>query len=312
MALEIDDKTRFFDIVFFHYPCQDGLASAWIVKKYHDENDKYIELRGINHSESIDIEVFRDKNVLFCDITPLSCKILNSDTENSIECFEKYCKKIVILDHHISAQESLKNKSYAIFDMSKSGATLTWSYFYENRDIPLFIKMIEDRDLWRWNIEKSEEFTTAFYKVIQQYEHYDFNSMFEEFYNLHREHLIRKTNILKKYIEFGTILRKATNNDVKFIVKKCSRRIDNYKDYKICIVNCPNEYISEVGNLLSSKDEIDFAILWRHDHVENKYFVSLRSCGDIDVSKIAKEFGGGGHKNASGFLSDILPKYIFT
>jgi nanoRNase/pAp phosphatase (c-di-AMP/oligoRNAs hydrolase) len=28
---------------------------------------------------------------------------------------------------------------------------------------------------------------------------------------------------------------------------------------------------------------------------------SLRSLGDFDVSEIAKEFGGGGHKNAAGF-----------
>ena len=29
--------------------------------------------------------------------------------------------------------------------------------------------------------------------------------------------------------------------------------------------------------------------------------VSLRSVGDTDVSVVAKNFGGGGHKNAAGF-----------
>ena len=32
----------------------------------------------------------------------------------------------------------------------------------------------------------------------------------------------------------------------------------------------------------------------------NEYRVSLRSKGDIDVNAIAKAYGGGGHKNASG------------
>jgi phosphoesterase RecJ-like protein len=32
----------------------------------------------------------------------------------------------------------------------------------------------------------------------------------------------------------------------------------------------------------------------------NRYRVSLRSKGDIDIGSIAKEFGGGGHKNAAG------------
>jgi phosphoesterase RecJ-like protein len=32
----------------------------------------------------------------------------------------------------------------------------------------------------------------------------------------------------------------------------------------------------------------------------------LRSIGDFDVSKIALEFGGGGHKNAAGFSGKSL------
>ena len=32
----------------------------------------------------------------------------------------------------------------------------------------------------------------------------------------------------------------------------------------------------------------------------DEYRVSLRSKGDIDIGAVAKEFGGGGHKNASG------------
>ena len=39
-----------------------------------------------------------------------------------------------------------------------------------------------------------------------------------------------------------------------------------------------------------------------------QYRVSLRSKGDIDVGKVARSFGGGGHKNAAGFtLTGSLP-----
>jgi phosphoesterase RecJ-like protein len=38
---------------------------------------------------------------------------------------------------------------------------------------------------------------------------------------------------------------------------------------------------------------------------KGKVKCSLRSKGDIDVSKIAHDFGGGGHVNASGFKSDL-------
>jgi len=35
--------------------------------------------------------------------------------------------------------------------------------------------------------------------------------------------------------------------------------------------------------------------------VNDKWVVNLRSKGSLDVSTIAKSYGGGGHKNASGF-----------
>jgi phosphoesterase RecJ-like protein len=32
----------------------------------------------------------------------------------------------------------------------------------------------------------------------------------------------------------------------------------------------------------------------------NKFRVSLRSKGDVNVAKVAEKFGGGGHRNAAG------------
>ena len=39
---------------------------------------------------------------------------------------------------------------------------------------------------------------------------------------------------------------------------------------------------------------------------------SLFTKNDIDVSEIAKTFGGGGHKNAAGFITDINPVTLFS
>ncbi|KKK83930.1 hypothetical protein LCGC14_2788440, partial [marine sediment metagenome] len=40
------------------------------------------------------------------------------------------------------------------------------------------------------------------------------------------------------------------------------------------------------------------------DTPEGRVF-SLRSAGDFDVSAIAKQYGGGGHKSAAGFRKEI-------
>jgi bifunctional oligoribonuclease and PAP phosphatase NrnA len=42
------------------------------------------------------------------------------------------------------------------------------------------------------------------------------------------------------------------------------------------------------------------AVVFFKEADDNQYRVSLRSKGDIDIREVAKEFGGGGHKNASG------------
>jgi phosphoesterase RecJ-like protein len=37
---------------------------------------------------------------------------------------------------------------------------------------------------------------------------------------------------------------------------------------------------------------------------DDRYKVSLRSRGDVDVEQVARRHGGGGHKNAAGFSTD--------
>jgi phosphoesterase RecJ-like protein len=49
---------------------------------------------------------------------------------------------------------------------------------------------------------------------------------------------------------------------------------------------------------LSAKEVL--AVVFFKENGDDDWRISLRSKGDIDVNAVAKEFGGGGHKNASG------------
>lgn len=66
---------------------------------------------------------------------------------------------------------------------------------------------------------------------------------------------------------------------------------------------------SEAGNALAQaaadRGELPVGIVWFRDR--DMFQVSLRSVGDFDVSTIAKQYGGGGHKNAAGFRCKVLP-----
>src|SRR5499427_5298027 len=52
-------------------------------------------------------------------------------------------------------------------------------------------------------------------------------------------------------------------------------------------------------NLPLTVKEIEAVIFFKQEK-DNEYRVSLRSKGDIDIGAVAKEYGGGGHKNAAG------------
>ena len=56
-------------------------------------------------------------------------------------------------------------------------------------------------------------------------------------------------------------------------------------------------YSSELGNILSEKHpELDFIAIIKQNNI------GLRCVKDnVNLTKIAKHFGGGGHKKASGF-----------
>jgi bifunctional oligoribonuclease and PAP phosphatase NrnA len=78
---------------------------------------------------------------------------------------------------------------------------------------------------------------------------------------------------------------------------------------RIAIVYVDHEMAREAGgtyedtegliNLPLTVKEIQAVVFFKQLEAD-EYRISLRSKGDIDIGAIAKEFGGGGHKNASG------------
>ena len=52
-------------------------------------------------------------------------------------------------------------------------------------------------------------------------------------------------------------------------------------------------------NLPLTVKEIQAVVFFKQGDGD-EYRVSMRSKGDIDIGSVAKEFGGGGHKNAAG------------
>ena len=111
--------------------------------------------------------------------------------------------------------------------------------------------------------------------------------------------------------------------EVKFRAALMSQ-VESYKDGKISVLafeanmaetfDIRPEDIPEVVDIPRSIAKTEIAIVLKRTNDEVR--VNLRSNGDADVSKIASEFGGGGHIKAAGFrvrnaqLDEVKEKVI--
>jgi oligoribonuclease NrnB/cAMP/cGMP phosphodiesterase (DHH superfamily) len=191
-------------------------------------------------------------------------------------------ENLIIIDHHKSAMVELHDISNARFDMNHSGARLAWDFFHPGKEPPKFINYIEDRDLWKWELPYSKEFSASFDMVPFQFEEFE---KFED------------DSVFDDAVERGSYVLAYSKTVVKKVCEKASRR--KLGDLDVLVVNA-SHWMSEIGARLSP--DCDVAVIWYYDHEDRMNKVSLRAFHEhVDVSEIAKRWGGGGHKKAAGF-----------
>ncbi len=75
------------------------------------------------------------------------------------------------------------------------------------------------------------------------------------------------------------------------------------KDFKDC--SAQSQHTEDIVNYGLMVPGTEVSILFREEPEKGRTAVNFRSKGRVDVSRIAKMFGGGGHKNAAGLKSSL-------
>ena len=260
------------DFVIYHANCSDGLGAAWAAWKLLGDRAKYF---AASHGE------------LPPDIKGRRVAILDFSYSNVIiKKMISEAESLIVIDHHKSAMIELHDINCAIFDMSRSGAMMSWNFFHPEKEPPQLIKLIEDRDLWKWELPCSKEFSAAFDMVPWNFEEYD---------------KFLDDSVIDTAKERGSHILMYSKAVISKIAAQASKRKLSGKD--VLVVNS-SHWVSELGNSLSQK--CDYAMIWYWDHKKHRCVVSLRAHHE-DVSEIAKRFGGGGHQKAAGFA---LPRGV--
>jgi len=256
------------DVIIYHADCSDGFGAAYAAWKLLGNRAEYYACKHGSPPP---------------DISGKAVAILDFSFDNTtIKQMIEDSEGLIVIDHHKSAIVELHDISNTHFDMTKSGAMLAWEFFHPGKEPPKFIRYIQDRDLWKWELEYSKEFSAAFDMVpfdFEEFEKFEDDSVFDD------------------AVKRGSYILAYSKTVIKKVCEKASSR--KYNDLDVLVVNS-SHWMSEIGARLSP--DCDFAIIWYYDHEDRNIKVSLRAFHEhVDVSEIAKRFGGGGHKKAAGF-----------
>ena len=288
-------KPNEIDTVLYHGDCIDGFASAFACYYYFKVNKIKRKITYIPCQHQKPPPMLDGRNVLVCDF---------SYKYNTLKELIKSSKKLIILDHHQSAEKDLKNipKENKVFRMDHSGAYITWAYFFGEDNVPLMIRYIEDNDIWKRSMNQTRQFTSYITNIPKQFDQY--------------EKLLDDNFVKNSVIPAGDGMMKQNDTYINDGIKKMAVNFI-LLDNKLYFVGNVNTSIlkSEIGNsFLTANPDVNFAICYSKNEYTGETYISLRSNNaSTDVEEIASKFGGGGHRNAAGltvYSANTIPSIL--
>jgi nanoRNase/pAp phosphatase (c-di-AMP/oligoRNAs hydrolase) len=263
-------------VVLYHGKCPDGFGAAYAAWKKFGDSAEYIP---VDHGDPPPKEL-EGREVYIVDFC--------YETAEQMDMLMKLTKRLVVLDHHQSVKDFVEAVPEHVYDATRSGSSIAWTYFHPDTPLPRLIRHLEDGDLYRYALPDTRDIFS--YLLVLPYE-------FEawEVFVRDLEAEASRVELLKKGAAFTEFFNALANMSVER-AKKVS-----FEGYEVLFTAThPAQTMrSYVGNLLYKKLPPFSIVVTAHP---NGFGVSLRSDGSIDVSKIAARYGGGGHPGAAGFF----------
>lgn len=270
----------------YHHDDEDGWMSAAILKRLFPET----QFKALHHGDDYELVTEYDE-VYVLDY---------AFTDEEFSTLKQTNDTVVWIDHHKSAIDAVKLDIEGIRDSSRAACALTWTYLNPGLDIPRSILHIEDVDLWNYELENTRAFFSYIQSKIEPDEEVEF-----------MESLLDNEPL--DYNQMYAIGSAISEFELKSVCKTARKGVKRTLfDGVSCVVYFASRGVSLLGNeALGLFDDVDVAVMIRLIEREDgsiRYNYSLRSRKEdgVDVSAIAKRYGGGGHRSAAGFVTDKL------
>lgn len=285
-------------LCIYHGGCEDGFTAAWVV------------WRALGNAADFHPGRYGEAPP---DVTGRDVVIVDFSYKRSVICeMALKAKSILVIDHHKTAEEDLRDFSpdaewrkgeadnlditeypgnvSAMFNMEHSGAALTWGVFFGGVPMPMIVRYTQDRDLWHHALPWTKEV----------------NAWLKSF-----PHNMQTWTMLAQTLERDPSIAIKEGNAIcrvhdKIVDELCALAVKKrIGEYEVPVVNAPWQFASDVGNKICQGQPFAATYI---DGPEGRQY-SLCSAEDgVDVSEIAQKFGGGGHKHAAGYKVALKKK----
>lgn len=285
------------NLVLFHGNCPDGVTSAWAAWKRFGDDAEYVPVFHPNKM----IPDCTGKNVYMLDFACPRSELL---------AINKVANSFLVLDHHVGNAPELSGLPFAIFDLDRAGAGMSWDYFHPTLPRPAMVDLIEDRDIRKFSYAESDPILhlfddSSFHQSFDPETTFDLMSEFSEMIELDKQTFggYDRSTIRTEFTLTGMMVPGMERHN-KFLAL-CNNISIHATPLEICgikglAVNCPVPFEDAIGTMLANRCN-GVGVVYHHTP-ENPHRVklSLRSTGGLDVMSIAQKLGGNGHFNASG------------
>jgi len=277
----------------------DGLASAAIVRKAHAKqhigNIKFVKC---TYGDAIAEDV-KDKNVVIVDF---------SFPKDVMQQLIDDASFVVWIDHHETAMRTLPEMWHdsniaGKRAIDKAACELAWEYYFPGESMPHAVKLIGDRDMWRFAFKETKAFCECAMLKLTCPERSAWSELLDQAATDAHD-LCLSGSLMTKWCEAGKYLLEAKQQRIEKAFRDGHDTM--FHGYKTRMINSNND-VSDIGDYCVVDKEYDIALIYSYR--DDKWVCSLRSA-TVDVSKLAEEHGGGGHEHAAGFCL-LCDKVLF-
>ena len=282
----------------FYHNDLDGQCAGAIVYKFYKVDRDYTKEIGepcefimINYKDEFPFDkIVPNETIVIVDFS--------LQKEGEFDRLLSITDKVIWIDHHKTAIEKhkhLEGELPGIRQDGKAGCVLTWEYFYPKEKLPIIVDMLGAYDVW--DFTKYGNDLNTLQVAIRLYPHSPERPEWCGYFKM----IDYVDEEFGKLMMNGVVALMYRTNSWESLVKSWSFWTE-FEGYKAIACNA-----GSVSSQLFDSVKGDYDLMLPFVFDGKQWTVSIYTKKDIDCSEIAKKYGGGGHKKASGFQCKELP-----